>query len=79
MMRCLLLLVIACGPSSQPASKPATSTKTRCEPMPKEGEPCGAGDSYCVISWGKPGGRSAALWCRDGKWVYEEEVNLPER
>jgi hypothetical protein len=43
--------------------------------MPREGTPCAAGDSWCVISWGEPGGSSAALWCRDGRWVYEEEAN----
>ena len=47
-----------------------------CDPMPREGDPCKPGDGYCVISWGEPGGWSAALWCRDGAWVHETEVNL---
>lgn len=50
----------------------------RCDPLPKEGAACGDGDSWCVVSWGEPGGFSSALWCRDGKWVREEEVNLPD-
>lgn len=49
----------------------------RCEPMPKKGEPCRAGDGYCVLSWGEPGGYSEALWCRDGRWQLEQERNLP--
>jgi len=44
--------------------------------MPKVGTACGEGDSYCVESWGTPGGSSSALWCRDGKWQREEERNL---
>jgi hypothetical protein len=49
----------------------------RCEPMPKRGDPCRAGDGYCVLSWGEPGGYSEALWCRDGRWQLEQERNLP--
>lgn len=49
----------------------------RCTPMPREGAACNSKDSYCVESWGKPGGSSSALWCRDGRWVREEEANLP--
>jgi hypothetical protein len=44
--------------------------------MPKEGTACAAGDSWCVLDWGTPGGHSSALWCRDAKWVLEEEVNV---
>ena len=74
------------GSSASPASAPAqqaTPTKTtqtgdgRCDPMPKVGTPCTDGDSYCVESWGVPGGSSSALWCRGGKWEREEERNLP--
>lgn len=50
----------------------------RCDPLPKVGAPCGGGDSYCVESWGEPGGWSSALWCRDGRWEREQERNLPE-
>lgn len=49
----------------------------RCEPMPKTGDPCRAGDGYCVLSWGEPGGYSEALWCREGRWQLEQERNLP--
>jgi hypothetical protein len=49
----------------------------RCEPEPRQGTPCRAGDGYCVLSWGEPGGHSTALWCREGRWQLESEVNLP--
>lgn len=49
----------------------------RCEPMPKKGAPCRAGDGFCVLSWGEPGGHSEALWCREGRWQLEQERNLP--
>jgi hypothetical protein len=49
----------------------------RCEPMPREHETCAVGEGFCVISWGSRGGRSAALWCRGGRWQLEEERNLP--
>lgn len=49
----------------------------RCEPTPRSGAPCREGDGYCVLSWGEPGGHSEALWCRGGRWVLEQEVNLP--
>lgn len=45
--------------------------------MPEVDTPCGEDDSWCVESWGEPGGFSSALWCRDGRWVREEEANLP--
>ncbi len=48
----------------------------RCEPSPRPGTPCKDGEGYCVLSWGKPGGWSSALWCRGGRWVIEEERNL---
>jgi len=67
-----------------PAAAPeaaATSVRRggdgRCEPEPRAGTPCQAGDGYCVLSWGEPGGHSTALWCREGRWQLEEEVNLP--
>lgn len=47
-----------------------------CTPMPKQGDPCRPGDAWCVESWGEPGGHSSALWCRDGTWQREQEVNL---
>lgn len=49
----------------------------RCDPTPKAGAPCRAGDGYCVLSWGEPGGYSEALWCREGRWQLEQERNLP--
>jgi hypothetical protein len=49
----------------------------RCQPVPREHSPCNSSDGYCVLSWGKPGGYSSALFCRDGRWVIENERNLP--
>jgi hypothetical protein len=49
----------------------------RCEPMPQEHSPCTVSEGFCVLSWGKPGGYSSALFCRDGRWVIENERNLP--
>ncbi|MFO0552031.1 MAG: hypothetical protein U0271_26835 [Polyangiaceae bacterium] len=49
----------------------------RCTPMPRVGEPCAPGESYCVVDWGQPGGSSRAFWCRKGEWHLEEEANLP--
>jgi hypothetical protein len=43
--------------------------------MPRQGDPCDE-HGYCVLSWGEPGGHSSALWCREGRWSIEEEVNL---
>ena len=65
-------------PAAAPPSKTVRDGSGRCDPEPKVGEPCGDGDSWCVLSWGEPGGWSSALWCRDGRWEREEEVNLPE-
>ncbi|MBL0216570.1 MAG: hypothetical protein IPQ07_22140 [Myxococcales bacterium] len=61
---------------------PAGTTTTRsddgkCTPLPIAGTPCGVKDSWCVVSWGKPGGASTALWCRDAHWQLEQETNLP--
>lgn len=69
--------------AAEPGREEARTTRRRsgdgrCEPMPRAGEPCAAGDSFCVVSWGKPGGFSSALWCRGGRWEIEEERNLPE-
>jgi hypothetical protein len=50
----------------------------RCEPMPREHAACVAGEGYCVLSWGRPGGWSSALWCRGERWVIENERNLSE-
>lgn len=65
----------------EPAKVEPSSVKQvgggRCEPEPRAGTPCLAGDGYCVLSWGEPGGHSSALWCRGGTWQREEEVNLP--
>jgi pimeloyl-ACP methyl ester carboxylesterase len=55
----------------------SVATSDPCTPLPKVGEPCKAGSGACVESWGTPGGRSSALWCRDGRWRREEEDNLP--
>jgi hypothetical protein len=65
--------------ASAPSEIPETrrSGDGRCEPEPREGQPCGPRDSWCALSWGQPGGHSRALWCRDGKWELEVEVNLP--
>ena len=62
------------------ATPPAAMQRTdagRCTPMPKVGDACRSGDGWCVESWGEPGGHSSALWCRDGTWQREQEVNLP--
>jgi hypothetical protein len=56
----------------------AVGSSGRCDPMPREGESCSEGDGFCVISWGSPGGYSSALWCRDGRWIIENESNLPD-
>jgi hypothetical protein len=46
--------------------------------MPRENTPCTDGDGFCVVSWGQRGGWSSTLWCRGGRWVMEEERNLPD-
>jgi hypothetical protein len=66
------------SPSAHTSAR-AERTGNNCSPFPREGTPCGPGDSYCVITWGEPGGWSAALWCRNGRWELEEERNLPSR
>lgn len=82
----------ATAPAAPPAAAPPTATQTtatppttiqrtddgRCTPMPKVGDACRDGDGWCVESWGEPGGHSSALWCRDGTWQREQEVNLPQ-
>ena len=69
------------GTGEQPMPTHPTSVKQvgggRCEPEPRAGQACVAGDGFCVQSWGEPGGHSTALWCRGGRWEIEEEVNLP--
>lgn len=64
---------------SPPAPTASTSAEVPdpCDPLPKEGTPCTPPDTYCVESWGQPGGYSSALWCRGGRWTREEEHNLP--
>lgn len=68
-------------PVEQPMPTQPTSVKQvgggRCEPEPRAGQACVAGDGFCVQSWGERGGHSTALWCREGRWEIEEEVNLP--
>ena len=61
-----------------PAKEKAQAKKRRnaCKPLPKAGQACRKTDTYCVISWGKPGGWSQALWCTNGKWVLQKERNL---
>ena len=49
----------------------------RCVPEPREDQRCVDGEDYCLVSWGRPGGSSAALWCRQGRWTMEHEGNLP--
>ena len=68
--------VVPAAPEPGPASV-RRGVDGRCEPEPRRGTPCLAGDGYCVLSWGEPGGHSTALWCREGRWQIEEEVNLP--
>ena len=62
-----------------PASGRTVSTDDagRCDPLPKQGEACGERDGWCIVDWGEPGGHSTALWCREGRWEIESEVNLP--
>ena len=89
--RLIWLFAIACGEqaapkdpvenrgSTAPLRAPAPTTRDgagKCTPQPQAGEACSPSDSWCVVSWGSPGGSSSALWCRDGKWVMEEEQNL---
>ncbi|MCY0994443.1 hypothetical protein OV203_45390 [Nannocystis sp. ILAH1] len=64
-------------PNGKEPPPPQQGVDGRCEPTPKTGDPCRAGDGYCVLSWGEPGGYSEALWCRDGRWQLEQERNLP--
>lgn len=64
-------------PAPPPTSSIMRSSDGRCTPVPIEGTPCARGDSWCVLSWGSPGGHSSTLWCRDGRWEREEERNLP--
>jgi hypothetical protein len=75
----LQFCVAACSPkTSPPTEEPATApTADPCVPLPNEGDACPESAGFCVESWGEPGGFSTALWCRDGKWQREEEVNLP--
>lgn len=64
-------------PERSAAPTPRRGVDGRCDPLPREGDRCGEGDGYCVISWGSPGGHSTALWCREGRWEIEHERNLP--
>ena len=75
------------APGSSDGSSPPETTESarepreddaraRCEPLPREGDACEE-SGFCVLTWGEPGGHSSALWCRDGYWVVEEELNLP--
>ncbi|HEY4175725.1 MAG TPA: hypothetical protein VGM90_02775 [Kofleriaceae bacterium] len=68
----VLALMAKCGHPQKVAHR-ADGT---CAPEPREGQPCARGESYCVLSWGSPGGASSALWCRGGRWILEEERNL---
>ncbi|NOU26805.1 MAG: hypothetical protein HOO96_02770 [Polyangiaceae bacterium] len=89
---CLFLVGLGCSGAPAAPSRPAPSASTaptatvapmqrtsdgHCTPEPRPGTPCTAGESWCVLDWGKPGGHSSALWCRGGVWHIEEEVNLP--
>ncbi len=62
-------------PSLDPGARPRRSDL--CDPLPREQTPCTQEHAACVITHGKPGGRSSALWCRGGQWVIEDERNLP--
>lgn len=66
----------ATAPAEPAPTEPAAAD--RCNPLPRVGDPCGPDDSWCVESWGDPGGWSSALWCRDGRWKREQERNLAE-
>jgi hypothetical protein len=62
-------------PSPGPDSRPRQDV--RCDPLPREDTPCTQEHAVCVITHGRPGGWSSALWCRGGKWVIEDERNIP--
>lgn len=67
----------ASKPKEADADAPADASDP-CDPEPGPGDPCTNHGSYCVIDWGEPGGYSTAMWCRDGRWEREQEVNLPQ-
>ena len=62
-------------PSPSPDSR--LRQEVRCDPLPREDTPCPQEHAVCVISQGMPGGWTSAMWCRGGKWVIENERNLP--
>jgi hypothetical protein len=64
------------GGEDPPSKEEAAGTEADLCETAREGQPCPAGASYCVIDWGEPGGWSSALWCEGGRWVYEKEKNL---
>ncbi len=70
--------VLQLAPLPSPSRPPSIQRVEhgRCEPMPRAHTPCQSGDGPCVLSWGQPQGWSSALWCRDGRWVIENERNL---
>src|SRR5690349_5464946 len=67
----------ALTPTPAAASTIERTSDGHCTPEPEAGAPCAKGESWCVLSWGSPGGHSSALWCRNGRWQREEERNLP--
>ena len=87
-MRCTLICILvscafaaSCGggekvPEAPEPEPTIVEMPDRCDPLPDPGTPCEPGDGYCVITWGEPCGYSSALWCTDGVWLIEEEVNL---
>jgi hypothetical protein len=64
--------------TSSPVAQTVHPRSDPCQPLPHVGDPCSESELRCVISWGSPGGFSAELYCRDGRWTYEEESNLDE-
>ena len=60
-----------------PGSDSRPRQADRCDPLPREHMPCTQEHAVCVITHGKPGGWSSALWCRGGQWVIENERNVP--
>ena len=72
---------VACGGGEKVAVEPETAPVAapepdHCDPLPSPGTPCEHEHGYCVITMGEPCGYSSAIWCRDGVWEIEEEVNL---
>ena len=77
----LACTLAACGggekvPVEPGPAPPVSEEPDHCNPLPSPGSPCEPDHGYCVITMGEPCGYSSTLWCRDGVWEVEEEVNL---